>query len=80
MWFAVPTGSNKKVLPLLEKLKRSDPLGTSLLTLCLVPLFLALEWGGSVAPFSSPRVWGCFLASGIFAIGFAALLAIKKDK
>ncbi|KFY65379.1 hypothetical protein V496_02610 [Pseudogymnoascus sp. VKM F-4515 (FW-2607)] len=80
VWFAVPTTANvRKVLPLLEKLKRSDPLGTILLTLCLVPLFLALEWGGNVAPFSSPRVWGCFLASGIFAIGFAALLAIKKD-
>ncbi|KFH46634.1 putative HC-toxin efflux carrier-like protein [Hapsidospora chrysogenum ATCC 11550] len=81
VWFAVPATANvKKALPLLEKLKRCDLLGASLLILCLVPQFLALEWGGNVAPFSSPRVWGCFLASGIFALGFAALLAIKKDK
>lgn len=81
VWFAIPTVANvSESLPLLEKLKRSDPLGTSLLTLCLVPLFLALEWGGNTAPFSSPRVWGCFLASGISAVGFVALLAIKKDK
>ncbi|KAH7012489.1 major facilitator superfamily domain-containing protein [Microdochium trichocladiopsis] len=80
VWFAVPRDFNdKRLLPLLEKLRRCDPFGSVLLALCLVPLFLGLEWGGNVAPFASPQVWGCFLASGLSAVAFVALLAVKKN-
>jgi hypothetical protein len=64
----------------MDKLRRCDPIGAALLITCLVLLFLALEWGGSVLPYSSPQVWGCFLGSGMIGIGFAVSQAIRKDK
>jgi hypothetical protein len=70
----------KQRLPLADKLRRCDPLGTLLLISCLVLLFLALEWGGNVVPYSSPRVWGCFLGSGLLLVGFSVSQALKKNK
>ncbi|KAH7014274.1 major facilitator superfamily domain-containing protein, partial [Microdochium trichocladiopsis] len=66
-------------LPLLTKLNRCDPISTGLLMSWLVLLFLALEWGGSSLPYSSPQVWGCLLGAGLLAIAFAALQVRKKD-
>lgn len=71
--------SPKQHIPLRSKLARCDPLGAALLVSCLVLLFLALEWGGNVLPYSSPQVWGCFLGSGILLGAFSASQAMKKD-
>ncbi|PPJ55452.1 hypothetical protein CBER1_02756 [Cercospora berteroae] len=52
-----------------EKLKQIDLLGAFFLICAIVCLLLALQWGGTVYPWSDSRVYGCF-------IGFGLLLAI----
>ncbi|KXJ90365.1 major facilitator superfamily domain-containing protein [Microdochium bolleyi] len=70
--------SSKAHLPLLTKLKSCYPLDTALLIGCLVLLFLALQWGGSARSYSSPRVWGCLLGSGLLAVIFSTLQVRNK--
>ncbi|PGH27911.1 hypothetical protein AJ80_00461 [Polytolypa hystricis UAMH7299] len=67
-------------LPLLTKLRRSDPVSAALLAMGLALLFLALEWGGSTLGFSSPQTWGSLLGAGLLLIGFGVSLVLKKDK
>ncbi|KAH6652983.1 major facilitator superfamily domain-containing protein [Truncatella angustata] len=74
-----PRPSPHKHLPLREKFRKADPTGAALLTGSLVSLFLALEWGGTTLPFSSPQVWGCFLSCGLLAAVFAVSQVLKKD-
>lgn len=63
-----------------EKLVRLDPIGAILLTSSLICLFLALQWGGNQLPWSSPKVWGCLICSGLLAILFIVLQAIREEK
>jgi hypothetical protein len=65
---------------LVQKLWGTDPGGAIILTGSFVSLFLALQWGGNVLPFSSPQVWGCFLGFGLLAISFAAWETWRKDE
>ncbi|KAL2751800.1 hypothetical protein ACRALDRAFT_1073124, partial [Sodiomyces alcalophilus JCM 7366] len=67
-------------VPLIQKIWGTDPGGAIILTGSFVCLFLALQWGGNVLPFSSPQVWGCFLGFGLLAISFAAWETWRKDE
>ena len=69
-----------KHLSVLKRLLRIDPSGAALLTASFASLFLALEWGGVVLPWSSPRVWGCLLAFGLIVIVFVALQIVRKEQ
>ncbi|KAI1746488.1 hypothetical protein F4782DRAFT_536414 [Xylaria castorea] len=57
---------------LVDKLTSFDPIGTALLVGAITTLVLALQWGGTQAPWSSPGVWGTLLASaalvGLFIV------------
>ncbi|KAG5660141.1 hypothetical protein KAF25_003663 [Fusarium avenaceum] len=46
----------------------------------LVCLFLALQWGGAVYPWSDSRVWGCLLASGLLLTVFVIIQIRQKEK
>ena len=47
-----------------------DYLGSALLMLGVVPLLLALTWGGAELPWSSPEIIGLLAASGALLAGF----------
>nr|WP_045234019.1 MDR family MFS transporter [Deinococcus pimensis] len=50
---------------------RLDVAGSALLALSVVPLLLALSWGGSTYPWTSARVVGLFVAAVVFGVAFA---------
>jgi EmrB/QacA subfamily drug resistance transporter len=52
-----------------EKILQIDLLGAFFLICSIVCLLLALQWGGSVYPWSNSKVWGCLL-------GFVFLISI----
>ncbi|KAM0408638.1 hypothetical protein ACHAPD_011621 [Fusarium lateritium] len=60
--------------PLKEKVLGLGLKSAVLLAGTLVCLFLALQNGGSVYPWSDSRVWGCFLGFGLLLILFTALI------
>lgn len=47
-----------------------DPIGSVLLVVFVVPLLLALSWGGSTLPWTSAQILGLFAASLVFGVGF----------
>ena len=53
------------VRPHLERRPRLDWAGAGLLVVALVPLLLALTWGGHDHPWTSPRIVGLFLVSAL---------------
>jgi hypothetical protein len=46
----------------------------------LVCLFLALQWGGAVYPWSNSRVWGCLLGFGLLLTVFVIMQIRQKEK
>jgi hypothetical protein len=65
---------NKPKLPLMEKLKQLDPLGTFCFLPSIVCLLLALQWGGVTHPWSDGRVVTCLV---LFAVLFLAFVAVQ---
>ncbi|KAK1754787.1 major facilitator superfamily domain-containing protein [Echria macrotheca] len=61
-------------------LAEMDLLGTSVLISGMVCLLLALEWGGSVYPWSSAPLIGLLVALGIAAACFVGIQIQKQDK
>ena len=57
---------------LLDRVKKLDPLGASLLSSSTVCLLLALQWGGSTCSWSSPRIIGLLVGFGILLCVFIA--------
>lgn len=58
-------------LPLMQKLKNLDLVGSTLFFGAMVPLLLALEWGGSAKSWGDGAVWGCMLTFGVLISLFA---------
>lgn len=56
-----------------EKMRQIDLLGAFFLICAIVCLLLALQWGGTVYPWSNSKVWGCLLGFGLLLIVFLAL-------
>jgi hypothetical protein len=67
-------------LPFLQKIKRLDLLGGSLLTAGLVALFIALQWGGSRYLWSNPKVIACLVTFGVLTAAFFVLQIIEKEE
>ena len=65
---------NKPKLPLMDKLKQLDPLGTFFFLPSIVCLLLALQWGGVTHPWSDGRVVTCLV---LFAVLFLAFVAVQ---
>ncbi|KAF4969962.1 hypothetical protein FSARC_2915 [Fusarium sarcochroum] len=72
----VPPNGDKT---LKEKLKSLGLKSAVVLAGTLVCLFLALQWGGSVYPWSDSRVWGCLLGFGLLLILFVVIQIRQKE-
>lgn len=46
-------------------LARFDPLGTAIIVPCIICLLLALQWGGTIYPWSDPTIIGLFVCFGV---------------
>ncbi|KAI0163982.1 MFS general substrate transporter [Xylariaceae sp. FL1272] len=76
--FQIPEQSRDR-LDIRTKLSRLDLLGAFFLISAVASLLLALQWGGTVLPWSDSRVWGTILAFGLLIIVFFAIQVKRKD-
>jgi hypothetical protein len=60
-------------LPIVEKLKHLDPVGTIVFLGSIVSLLLVLQWGGQTIPWASSKSIGLFVCFGLCGIIFIAL-------
>jgi MFS family permease len=51
-----------------QKVQEMDLIGASFLIGSIVCLLLALQWGGTIHPWKSSKVWGNLLGFGLFVI------------
>lgn len=58
---------------LMEKFLQVDPFGTVALMPAVICLLLALQWGGTIYPWSNPRVIVLFILFGILSIAFIVI-------
>lgn len=63
-----------------EKLGNIDLVGAVFLICAIVCLLLALQWGGSVYPWSDSKVWGCILGFGLILIVFGYIQFKRGDR
>jgi MFS family permease len=63
-----------------EKVKQIDILGAFFLIAAIVSLLLALQWGGTVYPWSDSKVWGCLLSFGLLILVFCGIQVWLKDR
>jgi hypothetical protein len=63
--------SPTRALPVRERLKRMDWIGTLIFLSAFVCLFLALQWGGQTKPWNSSEVIGLFVGFGLLLALFA---------
>ncbi|TFK98761.1 MFS transporter [Pterulicium gracile] len=68
-FFKPPRRPHLEQLTFKHKIAQIDGLGALFLIGGIVCLLLALQWGGTVHPWKSARIWGLF-------IGFAGLIAV----
>lgn len=67
-------------LSILQKLAKSGFGGAVILIAMTTCLVLALQWGGSVHPWSDSRVWGLLLGFGLLAAFFIAMQIRQKEE
>ncbi len=63
----------------LEKIKKIDWLGMIFFIPSIVSLLLALQWGGSMYPWSNGRIIALFVVFGVAGIAFVFVQYWKKD-
>ncbi|KNG46083.1 aflatoxin efflux pump aflt [Stemphylium lycopersici] len=66
--------SPKAKLPIVDQIKRLDPLGLLFFIPSMVCLILALEWGGTTDPWSAPKIIGLLVT---FAVTLVAFLIVE---
>ncbi|MCJ1386956.1 hypothetical protein MMC17_010085 [Xylographa soralifera] len=71
LFLKLPDANADRRLPLQEKLKYMDPLGTIILVGAISCLLLALQWGGQSLPWSSGKIIGLIVGFGVLVILFA---------
>lgn len=79
IFFKSPDRKHSK-LTLKQKIGNIDLIGAFFLISAIVCLLLALQWGGSVYPWTDSKVWGCLLGFGLLIISFTALQIYKGEK
>ncbi len=78
-WINVPLGlvaaymahHSLKGLPRHDRKHRLDLIGAALMMASAIPLLLALTWGGSRYPWTSPAIIGLIVASAVLTLLFA---------
>ena len=82
IWFALksPPPPAKAGLSRLQKLRQLDIPGATLLISAITYLLLALQWGGTVYPWSDAKVFGCLIGFGVIIIAFFALQIKDKER
>jgi Fungal trichothecene efflux pump (TRI12) len=63
-----------------QKIGEIDLLGAFFLICAIICLLLALQWGGSVYPWSDSKVWGCLLGFGLILTVFCYMQFRLGDK
>ena len=63
-----------------QKIREMDLLGAFFLICAVVCLLLALQWGGSVYPWSDSKVWGNLLGFGLIITIFCLLQFKLQDR
>ena len=66
-------------LPLADKLKQLDPIGTLFFLPSVICLLLALQWGGSTYAWSDGRIIALLVLFGILMIGFIVVQIIRQE-
>ena len=66
-------------LPLADKLKQLDPIGTFFFLPSVICLLLALQWGGSTYAWNDGRIIALLVLFGILMIGFVAVQIIRQE-
>lgn len=64
------SGQEHRNVPLTQKLRQMDPLGTFLFMGLISCFVLALQWGGLTHPWNSPTIIGLFVVFGVVTIIF----------
>ena len=67
-------------LTLMQKIGQMDLLGAFFLICGIVCLLLALQWGGTVYPWSDSRAWGCLLGFGLIIAVFIGLQFWRDER
>lgn len=67
------TDDSIKKMSLWQQVSRFDPIGTLILMSSIVCLLLALQWGGSIYPFSDGRLIALLVCFGMSIIAWAAV-------
>ncbi|KUL89480.1 hypothetical protein ZTR_04334 [Talaromyces verruculosus] len=73
LWLKVPNKATAN-LPLAEKIKNLDLLGTALFLPCVICLLLALQWGGTTYAWNSGRIIALLV---LFAVTFVVFIATQ---
>jgi len=63
-----------------QKIGQMDLAGAFFLICAIVCLLLALQWGGTVYPWSDSKVWGTLLGFGLIVIVFIILQLYRGDR
>ncbi|TKX24051.1 MFS transporter-like protein 60 [Elsinoe australis] len=66
----------REPLPVLDQIKQLDPLGLLLFVSAFICLLLALQWGGTTHPWSSPTIIGLLTTFAVLFLAFLALEAL----
>lgn len=72
IWFGFtsPITNAEESLPLKEKIKKLDPVGTIIIVPAISCLLLALQWGGMTYSWSSPRIIILLVLSAVLIAAF----------
>ncbi|QGA13971.1 hypothetical protein EYB26_001623 [Talaromyces marneffei] len=78
LWLNVPNEPTVN-LPLAEKIKRLDLIGTVLILPCLICLLLALQWGGTTDAWNSGRIIALLVVFAVTLLLYGASQAFRPD-
>nr|A0A4P8DK16.1 RecName: Full=MFS-type transporter dmxR4; AltName: Full=Dimeric xanthone biosynthesis cluster protein R4 [Cryptosporiopsis sp. 8999]QCL09095.1 DmxR4 [Cryptosporiopsis sp. 8999] len=76
LWMEVPNKPTAN-LPLAEKIRGLDLLGTAVFIPCIICLLLALQWGGTTYAWSSGRIIALLVVFSVTFVVYAALQAFR---
>jgi Major Facilitator Superfamily len=69
---------DKPKMPMIDKLKQLDPLGTFFFLPSIVCLLLALQWGGVTHPWSDWRVVVCLVFFAVLFVSFVVVQIVNR--
>lgn len=79
IFFWNPPYRKQEPTPILNHIKRLDPLGTLFFIPSVVCLLLALQWGGAAYAWSNWRIIVLFVFFGLLGASFAAVQIYMPD-